>query len=657
MPGNVCTLCLSLRAECTHVQVMLRKKRGPPKGTPLGTKSIQSIIKSILSTSKPYVVPEKPEDTLHILKDLANRIVYLEEQLEAFGKRERERQTSAMNSPNSSATNVSPRPPMDTYYTPAYTPAAETENEGQNSGDEDDSPTSDLVKAVVKHLAISTPTSAHPLTSQLARHFREPDEPESSTSDENNWPHGNEMGRQSVEAVSMPSRPKRKEFWDIQSWQVGTGVQGPSNPLMYHGYTFPPYDLLPTLVSLFFTNVHPLFPVLHKPIFEQGVNEGLHHRDTHFASVLLVVCALGSRYSFDPRVFEDGDRIEGHCDSRDQNNGHPKKSRISAGWKWFRQVKLIRTELQTKASLCELQMYCLAMYFLHGTSRVEMNSVLLGLGVRLAQELGIHRKSSASLLSPSTPPLNANLNPSVQSQLWSRAFWGLASIDVAMSLVRGVPRVMHSDDFDLPLPLDCDDEYWVLERQGEKDDATPDQVFKQPEDKPSRLSYWVTLLKLLDIVSFAQKTLYAVRKTDVWTRMEMTETEWNEKVVAELDSALNAWVDSVPVHCEFPSTGGVLFSVLCLIALLIVKWNPSRIRYSGDSHNESNRIFEQSTILYVSYYWAQIIIHKPFLFATSSSVPPPPPPPPPPRILPKDGGSPRWLSVPTQRGRLLGSSR
>ncbi|KAJ8088957.1 Gypsy retrotransposon integrase-like protein 1 [Marasmius tenuissimus] len=198
--------------------------------------------------------------------------------------------------------------------------------------------------------------------------------------------------------------------------------------------------------------------------------------------------------------------------------------------------------------------------------------------------------------------LGTNLNPSVQSQLWSRAFWGLASIDVTMSLIRGVPRVMHTDDFDLPLPLDCDDEYWVRERQGERgerDDAAPDQGFKQPEDKPSGLSYWVTFLKLLDIVSFAQKTLYAVRKTDVWTRMEMTETEWNGKIVAEFDSALNAWINSIPVH---------------------LKWNPNRIHYPENSLDESNRFFEQS----VFHYWAQIIIHKPFLFATSNSVPPSP---------------------------------
>ncbi|KAJ8089006.1 Gypsy retrotransposon integrase-like protein 1 [Marasmius tenuissimus] len=230
-----------------------------------------------------------------------------------------------------------------------------------------------------------------------------------------------------------------------------------------------------------------------------------------------------------------------------ENNDRP-KLRISAGWKWFRQIRLIRTKFETKASLYELQMYCLAIYFLQGTSCSGPSWILLGLGVRLAQDLGIHRKSLASLPSPSTSPLDTDLNPSLQSQLSSRAFWGLACIDVAMSTFKGMPRVMRTDDFDLPLPLACDDECWAWEERGETDHENPDQDFKQPTDRPSRMSYWVAFLKLLDIVAFAQGALYTVRKTDVWTRMGMTETEWNEKIVGELDSALNAWIGAVPAH-------------------------------------------------------------------------------------------------------------
>ncbi|KAJ8089007.1 hypothetical protein PM082_014254 [Marasmius tenuissimus] len=210
MPGNVCTTCLAYGTECTHVLALSQKKHGPPKGTPRGTKTVQSIAKSILSTSRPYVVPGNQEDTLRILKDLARRVVDLEEQLEAFKKREHDRQNFATTTPDSSVTSESSRTPMITHYTPAYTPTyAESENEGQVSGDE--TSTMNLVKAVVNQLAISTPAPAHLQTSKLAQYLREPD----STSDGDLAPCGNSMGRQ---GLSVPARPKRKEFWDTHSW-------------------------------------------------------------------------------------------------------------------------------------------------------------------------------------------------------------------------------------------------------------------------------------------------------------------------------------------------------------------------------------------------------------------------------------------------------
>ncbi|KAJ8088955.1 hypothetical protein PM082_014202 [Marasmius tenuissimus] len=258
MRGNVCTTCLAYGTECTHVLAFSQKKRGPPKGTPRGTRTVQSIAKSFLSTSRLYVVPDIPGDTLRILKDLARRVVDLEEQLEAFENREHSRQTFATTTPDSSVTNERSRPLMITHYTPAYTPTyMESENEGQVSGDE--TSTMNLVKAVVNQLAISTPAPAHLQTSELAQYLKEPD----STSDGDLAPCGNSMGRQ---GSSVPACPKRKEFWDIHSWQLGTGNQDTSD-LTYHGYMFPPSDLLPTLVSLFFTNVHPFFPVLHKHLW------------------------------------------------------------------------------------------------------------------------------------------------------------------------------------------------------------------------------------------------------------------------------------------------------------------------------------------------------------------------------------------------------
>ena len=88
------------------------------------------------------------------------------------------------------------------------------------------------------------------------------------------------------------------------------------------------------------------------------------------------------------------------------------------------------------------------------------------------------------------------------------------------------------------------------------------------------MTYWTHLLRLLDIVGFAQRTVvsfcssclnpqtgkadrlvheqYAVRKTYMWTRLGMTQAEWNEKIVKELDELLARWVDGVPEHRKWP---------------------------------------------------------------------------------------------------------
>ena len=57
---------------------------------------------------------------------------------------------------------------------------------------------------------------------------------------------------------------------------------------------------------------------------------------------------------------------------------------------------------------------------LHCTSTPEASWVLLGNGVRLAQDVGAHRK------------IPGQTRPTVQSELWKRAFWGELSISLTL---------------------------------------------------------------------------------------------------------------------------------------------------------------------------------------------------------------------------------
>ena len=56
--------------------------------------------------------------------------------------------------------------------------------------------------------------------------------------------------------------------------------------------------------------------------------------------------------------------------------------------------------------------------------------------------------------------------------------------------------------FDVELPTECDDEYW--------EHSNPNLTFKQPEGKPSVMTYWICMLKLLDIFAFAQRTIVSM---------------------------------------------------------------------------------------------------------------------------------------------------
>jgi hypothetical protein len=109
----------------------------------------------------------------------------------------------------------------------------------------------------------------------------------------------------------------------------------------HHGRTFdfPPADLLPVLVDKYFEETDVLFSLLYRPAVERAVRDGLHLRDEAFACVLLMICAVGAPFVDDARV-----RID----------GAPR----SVGWRYFRQVQLVRKSLLAPPNLYDLQLYC-----------------------------------------------------------------------------------------------------------------------------------------------------------------------------------------------------------------------------------------------------------------------------------------------------------
>jgi hypothetical protein len=120
----------------------------------------------------------------------------------------------------------------------------------------------------------------------------------------------------------------------------GTGLRALAGASAPPPFTFPPDDLLHTLVDAYFTRVNASAPLLHRPSFARALADGAHRADGGFGALVLVVCAIASRFVDDARVMLDG--APSH----------------SAGWKWFNQVQMVRRSLLAAPCLHDLQLYC-----------------------------------------------------------------------------------------------------------------------------------------------------------------------------------------------------------------------------------------------------------------------------------------------------------
>ncbi|KAJ7239770.1 fungal-specific transcription factor domain-containing protein [Mycena haematopus] len=486
MPQNKCSNCILLKTQCTHLYI------SKDSSSLFNYKNCREHVAAILSQTVAYVPSNDPAVLYQNLVDIAKYARNLEELL-----------------PVSSTNLVSAASPSD-----------------------DDDETTDDHEAEVSNDGVLVDVNIGDPLSRLVIGAR------SSRAEDNYRFFGKSSTMKFIkdalayagEAYTFDAQ--RPEFWAPQPWQQPEPK--PNLPLQ----TFPDDDLLQDLIDIYFLRIHPLFFLLHAPSFRASVANGEHLRDRHFGGVVLVVCALASRLSNDPRVLMTAD-APGPLHS--------------AGWKWFQQVEPLRVAVSPRSPkfrwIYKLQLLCLSVLFLAGTINGRSCWTISCIALRVAQEMGAHRRS------------RYNMGSKAEGELLKRAFWILLGMDTILNSLFGTPAVTSSDDYDVELPTECDDDYW----------AEP-HCLQQPANVPAQAVYMTSYLKLMLIYERVQRALYGIKRHK---GRELT-------VVAELDSDLNKWVDSIPSH---------------------LRWDPN---------HEGIRL-EQSASLYVAYYHVQMLIHRPFI--------------------------------------------
>ncbi|KAJ7067376.1 fungal-specific transcription factor domain-containing protein [Mycena amicta] len=332
-----------------------------------------------------------------------------------------------------------------------------------------------------------------------------------------------------VQKRPMPDKP-----WAMRPWAPTRSSTK---------YIFPEDNLIVQLVTFYFLNVNAFYSLLHRQTFESAIADGVHlTSETEFGATVLLVCALGAQYSTDPRV-------------RSTIPGSP------PGHIWFDQVDLV---VCSQPTLYTLQSYCLAILYLERTSGPRACWTLVGIGIRLGQDMGAHRERTHR--GPVIP----------EAELEKRAYWLLTLLDTQFSAALGRSIAIHIHDFDLGFPIRCDDEYWV------------DGTFVQPPEKPSSVDFFVLQLKLQKIWAYTLKIFYTTNRNQRLL-IGLNDDNWVEPLVVEFDSALNSWLESIPEH---------------------LRWNPDGFDAAA---NPNPLFFDQSAALYCMFYFAQILVHRPFI--------------------------------------------
>lgn len=137
--------------------------------------------------------------------------------------------------------------------------------------------------------------------------------------------------------------------------------------------------------------------------------------------------------------------------------------------------------------------------------------------------------------------------------------------------------------------MECDDDYWEI-------DENSHITFNQPPGKPSRVTAFVVHLRLTEILVYSLRTLHSTRKCRTG---QVSDEEWEQRTVAEVDSAMNQWKDSLPNHRTCIS--------------LTIFWGSRDSTVKWDPRCEDPLTFEQMAVLHSFFYQLQIQVHRPFI--------------------------------------------
>ncbi len=235
-------------------------------------------------------------------------------------------------------------------------------------------------------------------------------------------------------------------------------------------------------------------------------------------------------------------------------------------------ARLLLQDITECRDLTSLQALLFMILFLQSTANLSACYTFLGIALRGALRMGLHRNLAHVQLSP------------IEHESRRRVFYVIRQMDTYVSALLGFPLLLRDDDIDQPLPTEIDDEY-----------ITKDGILAPPPGTPSFFQACNAYTRLMVILAKVIKHIYPVRGIEecVIKREGVPGPGATYMIsyskIKEIERELHEWYEQLPPHWR-PSPEGPIEVV--------------RVR----------------TLLRFAYAHVQMMMYRPFLHYVSPRV-------------------------------------
>jgi len=207
--------------------------------------------------------------------------------------------------------------------------------------------------------------------------------------------------------------------------------------------------------------------------------------------------------------------------------------------KYYTRARLLVQDITECRDLTSLQALLFMILFLQATSNLSACYAFIGIALRAALRMGLHRHLPHAKLTP------------IEHESRRRVFYVVRQMDTYVSALLGFPLLLRDDDIDQPLPTEVDDEF-----------ITKETILTPPAGTPSFFEAFNAHTRLMGIMAKVIKHIYPMKGIEecVMSGDRPNATYMISYArIKEIECELHEWYEQLPIRWRPSQEGPIEF--------------------------------------------------------------------------------------------------